>query len=324
MNFSMDYAEVLSFAFSWVNKKETWKYVFLLWAVLILLMILAAILLLGLLYAFFAPYMGNILSSSENFALGLVGYFITNPASTISFLISLLLICILLAIFAIAGFTYVNGLIYHFALREKNLSNSSFGIKKAFCLFLLGLAESLFAIFSVFNLKFLLLLGATIVGVILTFMPFPASIFGWLLAILCGLAYLAVIFYNIYRLALGGPIFMSREIGIIDSLKESWRISEGKVLEIFLAIFIVAIIMVVVSFAISFFFIILELFMPFPLNLLFTAIEWLITIPLNALITIFALVAVYKQIGKTPKEILPSGVKPVPVQDKPWLAKTNY
>ena len=328
----MKYEEVIKFAFSWIYSKETWRYALILFGICVLL----TVLLVAFLFLFGAMFFPALASG--------------NPLSIASAAVGMMATAILgvfaVAIIATVAFTYFDGLIYQFGLREKALSTSGFGIGKAIMLIFLNIGTSFAAFFSVFNLKFLPILGAVIFGfLMLFFTPYPLNIFGGLIFAFSSLAYFVVILYNSYRLVLSQTIFLSKEIGIVDAIKESWQITHGKVLEIFLALFIVGIILTVIFYILSTIMQVLGYLMvlPFmfgirstgadaasaiiPFFLIFVIIFGILMLAmmlLSYLVSAFAVVSVYGQIiGTKPEKKPKQKVTPVPAPDKPWLAKTS-
>jgi len=129
------------------------------------------------------------------------------------------------------------------------------GLMGALKLLVVGICVSLFSFFSVFNLKMLLILAAsvffTIVGFILVifFQSNIALVFIGVLVMLLGFmlfgAYLVVVIYNSIRLVMSPIILVEKDLGIIDSCRASWVKTEGQVLGLFIAMVILSIILTI-------------------------------------------------------------------------------
>ena len=255
-----------------------------------------------------------------------------NPDFLIPFLGILLISIIIFTLVAGTVFAFATGMIYLFALKMKKLPTPFFSWRKALSLLVLGFVESLAALFSIFNLKLLLILAAGVFGVYLMSFPRPANLVGLVITIIALLIYFVVYFYNAIRLSLSSVIFMSQDMSIIQSIRESWLMTEERVLEVFIATMLLSVILMVINFAISMIFFGISLVI-IPLNMMslglvtplislgLTFIENAITIPLAMLIGIFGTIAIYNEVltKHTKKE---SKIKPT-VFPKKFMVKTS-
>ena len=325
----MDYEKIVKFSFSWIKTKETWKHVLTITGAWIFTAVLLIVMVLGLILFASYPTLNQMLLVQMNFF---------NPLFLLLFFGILLISLIIFTVVAGTVFAFVTGMIYIFALKAKNLPIPFFNWKKAVSLLLLSFAETLAALFSIFNLKLLLILLAGVFGVYLMSFPKPANLVGMLIAILSLLIYFVVYFYNAIRLSLSSTIFMSQDMSIIQSIRESWLMTEGKVLEVFIATMLLSLVLIIISFTISMIFAVInlsliplmfsvfgEVVVIIPLVYIFQLvmifIENAITIPLAMLIGIFGSVAIYNEVltknTKTELKIKPT------VSPKKFLTKAG-
>ncbi|MFH1240630.1 MAG: glycerophosphoryl diester phosphodiesterase membrane domain-containing protein [Candidatus Diapherotrites archaeon] len=319
----MNYEEVVKFAFAWTKIKETWKHVLTITGAWIFAAVLLVLMIAGLAMFVLLPTLQQGFISPMNFF---------TPEFLFPFLGILLMSIIIFTVVAGTVFAFATGMIYLFALKTKNLPAPFFNWKKAFSLVLLGLAESLAALFSIFNLKLLLILVAGVFGIYLMSFPRPANIAGILITIVSLLIYFVVYFYNAIRLSLSSAIFMSQDMGIIQSIRESWLMTEGRVLEVFIATMLISVILMVINSIISMLFFALSLvttpltfmglgFISSIFSLVLIFIENAITIPLAMLIGIFGTIAIYNEV-LTKHEKKESKIKPA-VSPEKFMTKTR-
>ncbi|MEM4598830.1 MAG: hypothetical protein QW400_04045 [Candidatus Diapherotrites archaeon] len=76
-------------------------------------------------------------------------------------------------------------------------------------------------------------------------------ILGGVIFIFLLIIYMAIVMYNSVRLSLSNAIFLSKEIGVMSALEESWTLTRGNVLNIFAVIIIVSIIYLIITFSIA-------------------------------------------------------------------------
>jgi len=131
------------------------------------------------------------------------------------------------------------------ALEKIKVKPKKLTLMKFVRLLLLYVAGFIVAGLSLFRPKYLLVLVASVVlialGVIQT------NYFLLALGVIASLGYLIVFTYNSLRIAFGEAIFLSREKGIIESLKESDNKTKGKLIELFIALIIINFISWVIS-----------------------------------------------------------------------------
>ena len=109
----------------------------------------------------------------------------------------------------------------------------------------------LMAITSWYNKKLFALFVIIVVFSIITlatiFLLLLLSVFILLFWMLLSLGYLVVITYNAIRLSVYTPLFLEREIGVLEAGRATWTLTHGKALIIFIAILIFILIYLVPS-----------------------------------------------------------------------------
>ncbi|MFA6065461.1 MAG: hypothetical protein WCW44_05585 [archaeon] len=250
-----DFKEIFTFSFiESFKQKGAIKYL-VFWSIfLIVLNILESF----AIYSIFAPVLNN-----PNIS----------PSGVVSLIVYAALFIGVLVIIASLVAAFINYFILALALKAKGKKQEQFTILRGIKLILLGIASSFASFFSIFKLKFLLVPIAGIILVIVAFILFFISstmsssyaggqyllamlvvLFGVLLlfvALLLFLVYLVIICYNVLRLSMSQVIFVEGKKGLIDCLKSSWEITRGKVLSIFLVLFVIGIAVGVVGGIIS-------------------------------------------------------------------------
>ncbi len=235
----MDYGQVLEFSFSWFKERESLKYIALYWlAVFVYLAILA-----GLVFLFFGDIIAYLLAGNylAIFALG------ANLQALIARVIYFVAVLIPVLVVFWLVFLYIGALIALFALRKAGLPAAPFSFYKLLRLIVVGIVSFLIAFFSWYNKIFLPILIAAVVCAVAALFSIlsgnfmTASVF-LVLALIIFLVYYIVLVYNSLRLSQCGVIFLSKEIPIMDAIKESWDLTYKRFWSIFLAGFLVGII----------------------------------------------------------------------------------
>jgi len=297
----MNYEQIVKFSFSWLKKTESLKYVLLYY--LVNIVFFAGIFLIGLLF-----FQNLILSALSGSSTALTN-FISNPASGVAIIGFLSVAFLWLLIFLIASL-YVSLLMTLFALRSKSLPASQLGFVKVLKVIFLEIISSFIALLCIYNLKFLLVLVATIAlfGLAVLFGVIGQGIIAVvcsIFAILALIAYLVITWYNSIRLSFSSVIFVSKDTGVFSALRESWGLTRGRVIDIIIASIIgavvIMIVFMVIGFVFSIFTSVLALVLVSPaLQIILRLILDTLVFPLQLLCSAFLSVAIYSEllIGK--------------------------
>jgi len=232
-----------------------------------------------------------------------------DPLADFSTVLAFFGIAILFGIVLFVVMRILEGKIFAEALQSKRFAEP-FSIEKGLRFAVLSIASSLVALFCWYNKKWLLLLLGCLIGVVLLVFGIVSQnwvviLLGALLALLLGIAYTAIATYNSVRLALADLVFVEKNHSIGTALRESWKISEKKVLRVFIAFFLVGIMYFVLAFLVGLVPGILNLAAAFskelqlPVFLLHLAISAIMN-GLLLLITSFAAVEIYEQVLREP------------------------
>jgi hypothetical protein len=238
----MDYGQVLEFSFNWFKERESLKYIALYWlAVFVNLAIFA-----GLVFLFFGDIIAKLLAGDYLPAVALV----MDYTALFARVIPLVLILIPITIVFWLVFLYISALMSLFALHKAGLPAAPFSFYKLLRLIALGIVSFFVAFLSLFNKIFLPILIAAIVCVVAALFSILSGGLGGmmtggvflLLAVFIFLVYCIVLAYNSVRLSQCGVIFLSKEVSIMDAIKESWDLTNKRFWSIFLAGLLVGII----------------------------------------------------------------------------------
>jgi len=137
-----------------------------------------------------------------------------------------------------------------------------FNAKQWLRFLVLSIAECFAAMLSIFNLKLLLIPVVAIILIIASALLFVLSYSGNYLLIILGvlllvlallllLAYFFIWIYNSIRLNLSTIIFVEKKRGIMESLKASWDLTKGNVVNIFIVILAIGLAAGVVSWIVT-------------------------------------------------------------------------
>lgn len=219
------FGEVLDFSYQWVNRKESWKLYGVLVAIpltFLLLTLLAALFIGGREIAL-AMFLGKKYLPLPGADLGAMAFLIN--------MVALLIVVIILGIIRFLLVTYFEAKVGLSALGQKGLTLAEWNAGRLVRYILLGIAHGLAVLFSVYELRLLAVLILT--GVLMGLAFAAGGIVALFFIAVFFLALLISVIYNSTRLCLSAPIFLHKNPGIIASLEDSWKLSKGKVVDIF-------------------------------------------------------------------------------------------
>ncbi|MBN2067257.1 MAG: hypothetical protein JW744_02205 [Candidatus Diapherotrites archaeon] len=301
----MDYAQVLEFSFAWLKDRPLVKYAALYWAA-----IFGFFLLLGLTaYLLFMPLVSRLLAGD---LLSLLELFLA-PGWFITAFILFVVIAAFLYLLLILATLYIEALVLVRALRAAELPVAPFSLTRFVYLAFLYIVTFLAAFFSWFNKIFLSILASAAVLFVLSivFIAARANLMGFFflaLSFLLFIVYCVVLIYNSLRLSQATAIFLTKGTGIVEAIKESWSLTQGRVLSIFLASLLVGVvgyIVVVLATLLVALVIAIPVFFALPMdplaryNVAFTigqVIAGFLVNPLWIFISMFSAAAIYKNL----------------------------
>ncbi|HIH09780.1 MAG TPA: hypothetical protein HA254_03855 [Candidatus Diapherotrites archaeon] len=310
----MDYGAILSNSFMNIADRKVLTYI----AARILVGIISLILLIGAAFFFFAdimPQLAQIMALSQNPSAdpqAATSIVMSVLSSVLKNIIPFLLIVIPLVIIEALIQLYLNALMLARGLEIAGLKAPPVTFIKALKLILLEIWIAVAVMFSVYNTKFLIALLAIIaLGIVAIILAFVSPILALLLGILVFfalLAYFVVMIYNAIRLSLTGAHYLANEKGILESAKESWGLTGGKVAEVFMAFILVFVVIFAIGFALSLIVMVLQVILraagvnPLIVQLLDMLIN-ILTSPVFAAIGTLATAQIYSQVSGslTPK-----------------------
>ena len=195
-DFFEDFKGATTFSISWINEGKAWLY-------------------LGLMLAlFFATWIGSFLSML---------------LSAISPLLYLLSFFPLILIANIVSF-YLSAKLMLLALEKRGLPfATSLNIGELFNLLLLAILSAIYAVFSLMEIRFLLILLAVVISAVLGFAVNPIF---FILTFFLYIGYMAIVMYNSARLSFSFSIFLSKGGSKTQSINDSWAITQGNVLKV--------------------------------------------------------------------------------------------
>ncbi|MCX6802433.1 MAG: hypothetical protein NT067_04975 [Candidatus Diapherotrites archaeon] len=244
----VDIGNVIGFSFSWYKSREFLKYALFYWA---LFLVLGAAVL-ALFLAFFGSYVSAFMADP-----GALLQSIAADLASGAFLGKILaFFAVAFVLFILFWFAtiYINALMTLFALRTKGFSHAQFHFSKVFGLIGLSIVVMLAALFYSFDEKIRkwqwLSLAGLVVSIVLLALSGISLAFlglGLLLLVVCFLAYIYFAIVNSLRMASGSVIFLQAEKGIMASLKESFGLTKGHLIEIFVCNLAVGVIVAVVT-----------------------------------------------------------------------------
>jgi membrane-anchored glycerophosphoryl diester phosphodiesterase (GDPDase) len=239
----LDLGKILSFAFfDWFKQKEVLKFVGIAFVIYAILIIVTNF----VIYSSISPLINNFsLNGFTNSFFYIIGYVIV--MSIISFVI----------------FSAINYMLISKALEAKGRDYIDFDAKRWINFVFLNIAEGLAALFSVYKLRWLLILIAaialfilgTIILIAASAINTPILVFAGVLMLLLGIlllfAYCFVIVYNCYRLIISSVIFVEGQESVLDALRLSWDKTHGSVLNVFVVMLILGVVVGIVSFVVA-------------------------------------------------------------------------
>jgi len=295
-----DFEGILRFAFSWIEERKAWKYFLLHLGVNA---IFSAIVF-WLMFAFFANTWIPLITgqmTEEQLKAFMLNLFLDKEFLTkvITF-IGIILILIIIGSLALL---YVVVLMMLYALRSKKLVPARFSASKYLRFIALLIIKPLVILFYSFDKTVLAILWLSLVGGITSVMftvmfRFPLFMFLFFAFLII---YIICVIYNVLRLYVSEQIFVHRDIGIIDAFRDSFKLTENNVLNVFIAAIIIAVAVFFIS--------MLESLIPnmlFPEPVAEAALLWLmsyaiVALPVQAFIamlTSFYYVGLYAELLK--------------------------
>lgn len=224
----MAYFDAIEFAFRWLRDRTAWKY-------------LAALFAVALISGIAELLLGKPPTSIEEIMRGESGM----PATPLGAAAVLLMgVATILIAF------YISALLKIRALKVAGHSPPEFGVSKFVKLIATVIAAFIFAVFSVYRLKWLVLgIAGTVLLIAGILLLFVNPIVGILLLGVSGIllaAYFVAVVYNSLRLMFSDVCLLNSNAGISECLKNSETLTKGKVIGLFLASLVFAIIILVV------------------------------------------------------------------------------
>lgn len=284
----VDFGEIFRLSFRWLKLRESWKYAFLVWGTGLLSLVFAGVLALVMFPQFFTAILSGNTGYLTQFFLSLAA----NPGELIGFLFYIVIFVVVISVFSF----FVSSIAYAFSLcfglRSNGFKTIELTANKYFSFIGLLIAEYLAAMFYSFNktarliqwVAFALFAGCTGLFLAMLFIASSGAIDGYgilmLLCLLLGvpafIAWIAIMVYNSLMMALSQPVFFSEEIGVIDSLKKSWKLMKGNVWSLIIASIIIGLASLLV---ISISQVVLTVVLTLPLGML---LPWLTSLKLTA------------------------------------------
>ncbi len=233
----LDYGKILEFGlFGWMKQEGVWKYI------------------LG-----YFIYLTAVLVATSYVMYSVLKPFITFEAtSNLAALNSIVYLAIFLLVLTIVSLIIQSAFSYLFiakALNSRGRKFVEFDLLRWARFVVFEIATFFSVLFSIFNLKLLLVGIASIVCIGIGLLSIFLSSFGgnyslgviifalfFILGLLLGLAYLAILIYNAIKLSMGAVSFVESEKNIMDALKDSWEMTAGSTLNIFIGLFLIGLI----------------------------------------------------------------------------------
>jgi len=239
-------------------------------------------------------------------------YLFFTPDLIIFSIIPLLFLLLFLVVMIITG-VYFSYRIVSFALGSIGKKVQKFSIRLALKLILSGIVSFLVALFSLYELKLLLIGIAGVILLLISLALIIFSNFNFLMIILGFLVifvsiillfiYYIVLIRNMTRISFARILIIEKNLGVRESVKNSWNLTAGKAVLIFLIQFIFVMIIAAIEQILMFSMNILSIPFTFSFNLILLGMFMLIFVILFAvimviseLIIVFEQVAVYNQI----------------------------
>ena len=242
--------DVAYFCFSWFHKKSFWKYIFYYWGLLLLGFIALGV----LVFVFFGNIVSMVLSGDNMGLATLLSSEIVSGQLLTRLLLFAVVFVPLLVIFLLTA-TYIEALMTLFGLKTAKLKSEPLTFSKFFGLIGLIIAYFLSMLFYAFDKKLRQWQWFSLAGIALSLVLIVAgvkaialSLLGLLILLIAFPVYLLVVVIASLRLYPIRAIYLSKETGIINCLKESFRLTKGKLFEIFLTSIVVQFFWAIASF----------------------------------------------------------------------------
>ncbi len=234
----MDFVRILKFGFSWFGDKETWKYLFAIFGIMVLSFILAVL----------VGYAAILLPAAPAVPAGAGG-------------IAVGAVALLIGVAATLAITKFFLQIYAIAMEKEKIKAIKVGWGLAVGYFIMNILRALYIVFSVLNLKYfaILVVGTLLAGAGI-FLTAPTGLLGLLLIAFGSIflaAYAVVLIHNYLRLMFAEVFYLRENISMAAALSKSWNLTEGHTILVFIAMFILVLLRMAAGFALIF----LSLFM---------------------------------------------------------------
>ncbi|MEW6329796.1 MAG: hypothetical protein AB1468_06835 [Candidatus Micrarchaeota archaeon] len=208
----MDLLDIFRFSYSWISDNRSWKWYGALLAIVLVMVTLIAV--------FFPLPTGA--TDSQDFAKKF-------ESLSSSAAISAVLGVFVVSLIGSLAIMYVSANIAINALDSKKIPAQPFDFNRYLSYIWLHVLNAIYIFFSLYNTRFLLIPAAALVLFLLSI----AMQFLILAGMVVFGAYMVVVVYNAIRLSVAVPIFLSRKLArTSDALAESWKITEGRVIEV--------------------------------------------------------------------------------------------
>ncbi len=287
-----------------LTDKKIWTYVFLQYVFgLVFLVILGAAV-----FALFGPSILNAMTNPESIT---PEFFLSLASGVILIIFLVLLLSPLLIYFSMV----IQVLGTNRALEMYGFRSTHFSFKKPIMVFALGVIVLLLSLFSVYSKKLVIVPAlfflTLIIALILAFFAPPISAIFLLIWIVLFIPMIIVLVYNGLRLIAAIPYYLENDSGIMEATKQSWELTRGNVIMIFISSFVLGILLGVVSQLVQLFSYVptVGIFIMFLLSLLIQ--------PILLMMQIFLPVSIYAQLkGNAPK----ASFEKTPFSQKPkWM-----
>ena len=232
--------ETIKYAFSWLRDSSAWKY----YAILLLLQIVfGAVLFTVVIGVFLAAGIGAVLSSGLIASRALNASAIGSTANPITALLLPVLsviafVIVLIVVYAIAN-AFVSAKVLMHAMNSLGVRTPALTTYKFFRLILLNILVAITALFSLYSLRYAIVLIAAVILVAMGLFIAPGvQLLGFILLFF----YAIIVVYNAIRLSAAPQAFLSKEIGKSAAIRESLDLTRGNALEVSLITLVVGII----------------------------------------------------------------------------------
>ncbi len=281
----MQYETILKNGFAWIRDKQVWTYIIAMIAIGLIGVFTVAYILQDFLAKFFPGAIET--QNFETIGLNLL----------MEILQLLFLFFVLFLVFAfIEGFVYT--LILLRGMEFYKIKTTPFELEKYIRLVVLHIFSGILALISYYDKRFLMVFIGIVISYGIGFLLLAfINILGFILlilAIFATLFYVLVVVYNEIRLSMAPFIFLEKEQGIFDSLRQGWNLTKGKVIDVFIGMLIIGIIIWLVSSVTNYFaqFIASILFPGFTSNLTPTEALQMFSLLIQNLTTFLLIVSV--------------------------------